>query len=47
MGLAANQYLSSAKVLRELSLLDVSRDAGRLTLAEKREMLLVHQDGFD
>ena len=36
MGLAMNQYLSSAKVLRELGLLDVSRDAGRLTLAKRR-----------
>ena len=47
MGLAMNQYLSSAKVLRELSLLDVSRDTGRLPRAMKREMLLVHRDGFD
>ena len=47
MGLAVNQYLSSAKILRELSLLDVSRTVGKLTRAKKREMLPIYRDGFE
>ena len=47
MGLAVNQYLSSAKILRELSLLEVSRTAGKLTRGKKREMLPIYRDGFE
>ena len=47
MNLAVNQYLSAAKVLRELSLLEVSRTPGKLTRAKKREMLPVYRDGFE
>ena len=47
MGLAVNQFITAAKILRELSSLEVSRTDGKLTRVKKREMLLVYRDGFE